>query len=94
MRKSPSSSSHNFISNTAKLEMFTNLELSKYSFISQLFGVVGSFREKLDFFSILGFDIQFQKHSGQIKKTPQNQALIYKYLHSEKLIHAQETVTI
>ena len=56
--KSSSSSSHSFIPNTAKLEMFTFVIANIQSFTSQIFGVVGPLKENLDNFSPLRFDVE------------------------------------
>ena len=57
--RSPSSTSHSFILNTANLEnvyifVIDNIQ----SFTSQMFGVVRPLRENLDIFTPLRFDIQ------------------------------------
>ena len=57
--KSPSSSSHSFIPNTAKPgNVYIFVIASIQSFTSQIFGVVGPLGENVDFFGSLGFDFQ------------------------------------
>ena len=48
---SPTSFSHSFIPNTAKLERFTYMQYTE-------FGVVGPLGESFDLFSPLGFDVK------------------------------------
>ena len=64
------------------------------SFISQIFGVVGSLRENLDFFSLLGFDAQ----TNSDHKTPEIQLYpvraLKPYLNEKNLIHGRVMATI
>ena len=92
MSKSLSSSSHSFISNTAKLVIFVIGNIQ--SFTSQIFGVVSLLGENLDFFSPLRFDTQ--KNSDY--ETPKIKLYLVRafkrYLNDKSLIHDRVTPTI
>ena len=72
LSKSPSSSSHSYIPNTAKLEMLTFVIANIQSFTSQIFGVVGLLGENLDYLDRR--DLTFKQIL--ITKLKNNQALL------------------
>ena len=88
--KSPSSSSHSFIPNTAKIGNAYIVVIAKIqSFTSQIFGVIGPLGETLMFFSSLVFEVQTTSdHKTQKIKLHPFRAL-ESYKNEKNLIHGR-----
>ena len=95
MFKSPSSSSHSFKSNTAKLEMFIHVRNQQYTdFHISTFRSRRSLGRKPLFFSPLGFNVQKQSDLETPKIRLYSDRALKHYLNEKNLIHGRGRAVI
>ena len=92
--KSPSSSSHSFIPNTAKLKMFTYCKRQYTEFHISNFWTCRSHGKNLDSFSPLGFNVQTNSDHKLKKIKLYSVRALKRCLNETNLIHGRVMATI